>query len=279
MSQEIQEIIAIMKGRHGRDVSCYHESFLAKCLRHRLMAAGSQDGQAYGRLLDQNPAEGKALWRSLQNTYSQFFRNPLAFAILEQLVLPALLQEMDASGRPEIRIWSAACAAGQEAYSVAILLDELTVAQGRGPCYRIFATDIDEAQLAAGRRGLYDQAALQKVRCQHLRDYFQPQGQAHRVMPRLRERVDFSFYDLLDERLLSPPASIYGGFDLILCSNLLFYYRPDLQRSILDKAVRCLAPGGYLVSGQAERALVEQCGALRAVAPPPPVFRLCQAKR
>ncbi|MFH1035095.1 MAG: protein-glutamate O-methyltransferase CheR [Pseudomonadota bacterium] len=279
MNRDLQEVILIMERRHGRDVSRYHESFLAKSLQKRLLATGSQDGGAYGRHLDQNPGEGLALWRTLQNTYSEFFRDPLTFVILEQRVLPALVREMDQAERSEIRIWSAGCAAGQEAYSVAILLEDLA-AEGRGgPDYRIFATDIDEGQLEAGRQGRYDQDALQKVRSRHLRAYFQLQGQALQIIPRIRARVDFSTHDLLDQRPVSPPASIYGGFDLILCSNLLFYYRPDLQRAILDKALRGLRPGGYLVTGQAERDLVEQCGALRAVAVPPPVFRLVPARR
>ena len=271
-----QDILQIMEHGHGLDVSRYHESFLGQTLERRRQATGSQDAQAYARHLAGSREEAQALGRALQNTYSEFFRDPLTFAILEQLVLPGLAQAATLAGGAELRVWSAGCAAGQEAYSVAIMLEDISAARESGLSYRVFATDIDEVQLAAGRRGLYERAALGGVRLRHLEAYFAPQGQAHQILPRLRQRVDFSSHDLLDQRLASPPASIYGGFYLILCGNLLFYYRPALQRAMLDKLTRCLAPGGYLATGRTERLLVEQWGGLTAVAAPAPVFRMGQ---
>jgi chemotaxis protein methyltransferase CheR len=225
------------------------------------------------RRLSEDRAEAEAFSRSLNITYSEFFRNPLAFALLEQLILPRLLGEVGKSGRSEVRVWSAGCAAGQEAWSVAILLEELAAARERPVTIRIFATDVSETALALARKGVYDPAAVQNIRLKHLRDYFSAQGEAYVVTPRLRARVDFSAYDLLDARSACPPASLYGDFDLILCSNLLFYYRPDLRQHILDKVCRALSPGGYFVSGEAERDIVAKHDGFGHVAPPAAVFQ------
>ncbi len=153
------------------------------------------------------------------------------------------------------------------------MLDELLTVRASPISFRLIATDHAEAELAAARRGVYDEAAVRHVRLRHLRDYFRREGEAYVIAPRLRARVDFSAYDLLDEQLASPPAGIFGDFDLTLCCNLLFYYRPDRRRLILDRLQRSLSPHGYLVTGETERALVERSGGFHAVASPVAVFQ------
>ncbi|MBE3133830.1 MAG: hypothetical protein IMZ55_10165 [Acidobacteria bacterium] len=93
-----------------------------------------------------------------------------------------------------------------------------------------------------------------------------------RLAAERRERVGFSVCDLLDTRSTCPAASIFGEFDVVLCCNLLLYYRPDIRRFILGKVQGCLAPNSYLVTGEAERELVQGASGLRAVAPPAAVF-------
>lgn len=196
---------------------------------------------------------------------SEFFRNPLTFALLEQLILPALVGKSGRGRGTEIRVWSAACAAGQEAYSIAILLDEMAANRGDALSFRIFATDRSPEGIVAAQKGIYDYAAVQNVRWKYLRNYFIREGDVYTIIPALRNRIDFSVYDVLDEQSSSPPPSIYGDFDLVICSNLLFYYRPDMRRRILNKAWAALSPGGYLVTGEAERDIVARHDGFRAV--------------
>jgi chemotaxis protein methyltransferase CheR len=271
MNKELDQLVETMRRMYGQDLVLYDESFLAKSLDKRLAATHTLTVTAYLDYLAENRAEPEELFRSLNITYSEFFRNPLAFALLETAILPKLVEEK--SGRGEIRIWSAGCAAGQEPYSVAILLDELAGARGKPIPFRIFATDHAESELAVARRGVYDYAAVQNVRLKHLRHYFAQHGETFTIAARLRDRMDFSSHDLLDGRNASPPASIYGDFDLVFCSNLLFYYRADIQQLILNQVCRALAPNGYLVTGEAERAIVEKTPGLRVVAPPAAVFQ------
>ena len=89
----------------------------------------------------------------------------------------------------------------------------------------------------------------------------------------LKDRVSFSVHDLLDDGSSCPPASIYGEFDLVFCSNVLFYYRPELRQSILNKLRSCLRPDGYLVTGEAERDVVARVGGFRGVVPATTVYK------
>jgi chemotaxis protein methyltransferase CheR len=162
---------------------------------------------------------------------------------------------------------------GQEAYSIAILLDELAVTRGRPMSFRIFATDWSEHELAAARAGVYDEATLQNVRLKHLCRYFTRHDETYHIVPGLRDYVDFSFHDLLDRRRASPTASIYGDFDVVFCNNLLFYYRPDARQYILTQLYRALSPQGYLVTGEAERAIVEKTDGWRAVLRPAAIYQ------
>lgn len=274
MNHELDQLTRVIGRTCGRDISLYDGAFLAKSLEKRVAATGSGGAAAYFDRLAGDPVEAEAFCRSLTITYSEFFRNPLAFALLETLILPGLSQEKGRSGRPEIRVWSAGCAGGQEAYSVAILLDELAARRGGAAVNRrIFASDIVAVELDAARQGVYTTAPLQNVRLRHLNTYFAKHGESYIVIPRLREQVDFSLYDLLDGRSTCPPASIYGDFDLVFCSNVLIYYRPDVRQALLDKFQCCLAPDGYLVTGEAERGIVEQAGGFAMVAPPATVFQ------
>jgi chemotaxis methyl-accepting protein methylase len=269
-SAPLEDIIALMREAHGRDLALFDEAFLAKSLQRRLAGSGLAGWPAYLDRLVQDGAEAQALLASLNIGYSEFFREPLAFAWLEQVILPGLVQQ---SGRTGLRVWSAGCAAGQEAWSVAILLDEQNAERGQPLPLRIFATDSSEAVLAEARAGVYDATSVQQLRLKHLHQYFTVTGDAYRIAPALRPRVDFSVFDLLAEGTSSPVAAVYGDFDLVFCCNLLFYYRPDVRQRILDKIVRALRPGGYCVTGAAEREIVARQTGLYAVAPPVAIFQ------
>lgn len=273
ISGQLDAIIQVLDGAHGLDISPYDKAFLAKSLEKRLTATGIKTAAAYGEYLGEHRAEADALFESLSIAYSVFFRDPLTFALIEQVILPSLVAAAEIAGRGEIRVWSAGCAAGQEAYSVAILLDELATVRCNPVAFRIFATDRSEAELAAARKGVYDVAAVQNVRLKHILGCFSTKGDSCKISSRIKDRVDFSSHDLLDERSASPSASIYGDFSLILCGNLLFYYRPEIRQRILNKVCRALSPGGYLVTGEAEGDIVARQRGLRAVTPSAVVFQ------
>jgi chemotaxis protein methyltransferase CheR len=105
MNKELEEISRVMRQAHSRDISPYDESFLLKSVDKRLAATEIKTAAAYSEYLSENSPEAEAFFRSLRIPYSEFFRNPLTFALLEQLVLPSLIAEKEKAGRAEIRIW------------------------------------------------------------------------------------------------------------------------------------------------------------------------------
>jgi chemotaxis methyl-accepting protein methylase len=173
----------------------------------------------------------------------------------------------------EIRVWSAGCAAGQEAYSVAILLDEMTADLAEKVSFRIFATDRSYSELDYAKKGVYDAAALRNVRLKHLEKYFSKNNDSYVLNDRLKKMVNFSLFDLFDQSSISPPASIYGDFDIVFCSNLLFYYRPETRQLVLDKVSRSLSAEGVLVTGEAEISIVEKHGGFVSFAKSSALFR------
>ena len=105
------------------------------------------------------------------------------------------------------------------------LLRELAIGCG----FRVFATDSDESELELGRRGMYQTAMIENVKFKHVSNYFVQKGGSYLIDAKLKERIDFSVYDILDELSSSPPASVYGDFDVVICSNLMIYYREDIR--------------------------------------------------
>lgn len=283
MKKQLNDIIHVMGRVHGLNILQYDESFLSKSLERRLAATGIRTLPAYSEFLSENRTEAEAFYNSLNIAYSEFFRNPLAFSFLEQVILPRIMANKEKSGRAEIRIWSAGCAAGQEAYSIAMLLDEMSTERKNSATFRIFATDCCETELATARKGVYDISAVRNVRMKHIQKYFTVKGESCKINPALKDRIDFSCYDLLDERSSCPPVSIFGDFDLIFCSNLLFYYRPDFRQIILNKICHSLFLHGFFITGEAEMDMAMKHGCFRSVMHPAPIFqkvrhRQCQQK-
>ncbi len=270
MHETLMRIPGIMKTKYAMDISAYDPTFLIKSIDKRVLASGVSGIHAYLDYLSDNDGEAQALFDSLHITYSQFFRDPMTFAYLEQYVLPQIITKK--SEGSEIRVWSAGCAGGQEAYSVAMLISDMAQSNGMDVRYRIIATDICNVSLSAGRTGLYDQNALQEVRDKHIQRYFSKQAGAYVISQQLRKNVIFSYYDLLDTATSNPPESIFGDFDIVLCCNLLIYYTSELQQFIIKKLKHALARGGYLITGEAERSLVEKSSRLRSLSVPSSIF-------
>ncbi|MBF0303982.1 MAG: protein-glutamate O-methyltransferase CheR [Desulfamplus sp.] len=283
-TDSIEKVIAVMYQTYGVDISYYDEPFLVKSLENRQRSTiqstlDKKTPEAYLTLLSKDRVEAMALAQSLRVTYSEFFRNQLSFALLRQLILPNLVdkrinnQILKNQNQNEIRVWSSGCATGQEVWSLAILLDEILSLQEPPIPFRIFGTDASEANLSIASAGIYNEEAMGNVCLKHIGKYFTRQGESFVVVPRIRERVDFSVYDLLDKTLTCPSISIYGHFDLVLCCNVLLYYSIESKQLILNKLWGCLAPFGYLITGEAERQCVGLVNGFRAIAPPAAIFQ------
>lgn len=268
---ETDEIILVMNESYGKDLSMYDATFLQKSLERR-MAATSVKKPDYGTYLEENSTEAQILYESLNINYTQFFRNSLTFAMLEQLILPSIMNRKANGG--EIRVWSAGCSTGQEAYTIGMLLSELVSASTKAIRFRIFATDISQAALTIARDGIYQEDEVSNLKMKHLKNYFTKSGEMYAILPQIKRDINFSAYDLLDQYSANPPESIFGDFDIIFCSNLLFYYRPDVRQIILKKVKKSLTERGYLVTDDAEAAFIRKDERLKMVASSSTIFQI-----
>ena len=262
----------IDKQLDSKGISKYDERFLGKTLLKRIGEIHCSNADDYLELIMHNTEEASCLLNSLQIGYSEFFRNSLTFSVLEKIILPLLIQKKKDSRRKEIRIWSSACAGGQESYSLAILMEEFKNVGSEKISYRIFATDQNESFLNEARKGYYSENALNNMSLERLHHWFTKKGDTYTVKQELKTNIDFSVFDLFSEQLSCPPASIFGEFDLVICANLLFYYKNEFRQAILGKTGNCLANGGYLITGETERQILIDCN-YREAFPESAIFR------
>jgi chemotaxis methyl-accepting protein methylase len=227
-------------------------------MQHRMSETQCKTFQAYIDYLKHNSNEVQTFIDALHISYSEFFRNPLTFSVLEEIILPSIISKKKDFKNKEIRIWSAACAGGQEAYSMAMLLEEDKNQNKANLAYRIFATDLCESQVLEAQKGEYGAESLNSLSMKRSKQWFDKHADKYTVKSELKESVNFSVFDLLSNQFSCPPASIFGDFDIVFCANLLFYYTPKFRKIILEKATNCLAKGGYIVVGETERNILLQ---------------------
>ena len=232
-------ICQVLTKVHGINVSMFDDPFLIQSIEKRMQETYCDSTINYCGYLEKHRDEAKLLKDSLQVHHSTFFRDPLVCALLERTILPGLIHNRSKANHKEIRIWSAGCAAGQEAYSVAILLEELLSRANKKLKYRIFATDLDEAVLIEAQAGIYPASALSNVSLDRVQTWFDQREGRYLIKPTIKQHVAFSVFDLLGEEQTCPPSSIFGDFDLVFCSNVLIYYKPEYQEQILEKLGHC----------------------------------------
>ncbi|MBS7660634.1 chemotaxis protein CheR [Pseudomonas lalucatii] len=185
-----------------------------------------------------------------------FRRDAEAFDWLASEHLPALLARRRAAGRRHLRLWSAGCCTGEEAYGLLFLIDELLAGEGADWSVELVASDINAGFLARAEQGVYGRNAFRSSEA-HFRDrHFQAEGRQWRVRPAWRGRIRFVQYNLADSRL--PPA--LAEADLILCRNVLMYLSPDRALAALRRLLASLSADGALLLSAVEAGLATQAG-------------------
>jgi len=187
-----------------------------------------------------------------------FFRNRLTFETLRQLVLPRLVAQK-ADGK-EVRIWSAGCAGGQEPYSLAILFESFRKMSSTKLNYRIFATDRDYSEIECAVVGEYTRKEIENLTIAEKDNWFTGDKKKFKIDARLKKHIEFELFDLLDKECICPRTSIFGGFDIIMCANVLIYYNEFIQQFIISNLQKCSSENGIIITGEAERELFIRSG-------------------
>ena len=252
MNRDLKLVLNYLNKERGFDFSGYRSSMVERRMGKRLTPTKCADVPEYLQYLKQHPHELDNLVDVLTINVSRFFRNTLAFDYIADKILPAIVFDKKSGRDPSLRIWSAGCATGEEPYSIGILIQELERKERLNLRVNIFATDIDEKVLKKAKKAVYPYASIKSIKYRLLKRYFEDQGKRFQLIPKIQKMVTFSFFDILDKRSYAPPESVFGGFDMIFCKNVLIYFSQEYQERIFDKLHRSLAKGGYLVLGRAE---------------------------
>lgn len=238
------DLLQFLKDQLHINISIYKASALLRCMGYRMLAINTSTMRDYLNYLKQVPAESVELVKLLLAAYPHFFRDLDAFAYLKSTVLPELV----ARGYDRhcvLRCWSAGCATGEDAYSLAMLLADLLGAELPRWSIKIFATDLNQAAITFARCGLYPENLLQGLSPGYKEQFFDRADHGYHVKKMLRQMVVFGAYDLAS-------STPFPGIDLIMCRNVLSYFTPETQERILAQFAFSLFPGGYLLLDKTE---------------------------
>ena len=241
----LKKIFVLLRAQTGHDFSEYKPSTINRRIERRMAVHQIDAIDSYVKYLQQVPAEVEALFRDLLIGVTNFFRDPEAFKVLEEQVIPRLFEDKPAGA--VVRVWSAGCSTGEEAFSIAILLQERIDVLKRNYTVQLFATDIDSRAIATARAGLYPASIAADLSPERLARFFvaESEGSAYRVHKRIRDVLIFSEQDVLKD----PP---FSKLDLISCRNLLIYLGAELQKRLIPLFHYALKPGGMLFLGTSE---------------------------
>jgi two-component system CheB/CheR fusion protein len=243
--QLLHDFLQQVRDVSGIDFSSYKRGTIQRRIQRRMAAVGATTLSDYIVYINRHDTEYQRLVSSFLIKVTEFVRDQELFDTLEQDILPALVDRARQSQSKELRIWSAGCATGEEAYSLAMLLTEVIGDTFDSPDVKIFATDLDTDAIAFARRGLYPAAALTNLPPRLRKRYFIEHEDGYEVSRTIRGPVVFGEHDLSQR-------APFPRIDMVVCRNVLIYFTRELQQRTLRLFAFSLRTGGYLVLGKSE---------------------------
>ena len=251
ITRTLDEIVGLIRKQAGFDLGGYKATPLLWRIQQRMDVRRAESFGDYESLLRDDPAELEALIRGIPIHVTEFFRDAPAWEALRHEVIEPMLRGHRAND--VVRAWTPACATGEEAYSLAMLLHEHAEKRGRPIDFRVFATDASPEIVARASHGGFSRDALKNVSAQRQQQFFYSSDGSWRIKRALREKMVFAPQDLL----LDPP---FTNLDLVTCRNLLIYLDPEAVRRVVFLLHSALKVGGYLFLGKGEPLMSRQRG-------------------
>ncbi len=239
----LQKILSLVRAETGVDFTGYKQSTVIRRIGRRIGIAQLANPNDYLQFLQQSEQEIAALGRDLLINVTRFFRDGEVFAALRDEILPVLMKQT--AERRTFRAWVPGCATGEEAYSIAMLVQEFVTARREKWDIKIFATDVDKDSLETAGRGLYPKSIAVDVAPELLTRFFIEENGHLRISRQIREQIVFARQNILRD----PP---FTKVDLISCRNMLIYLQAESQRKAMALFHFALRPGGYLLLGTSE---------------------------
>jgi two-component system, chemotaxis family, CheB/CheR fusion protein len=239
----LEKILVQVRMQTGHDFSHYKRSTLLRRIERRMAVNQIAKRSDYVRYIGNYPEEARTLFKEFLIGVTNFFRDTGAFEALREKVIPRLFR--NGTKNNAVRIWVPACATGEEAFSVAILVREyMDELKGRFSV-QIFGTDIDVKAIEAARAAVYPDSIAVDVSPGRLKRFFVQEGNYYRIKKDVREMAVFAVQNIIAD----PP---FSKLDLVSCRNLLIYLGPELQKKLIPALHYALKPGGFLFLGTSE---------------------------
>ena len=236
-AEQMKRIIALLQESEKLDFSYYKITTLSRRIYRRASLAGHDDLQDYINFLAVSREEQALLKDDLLIGVTRFFRDKPAWTILERETLPKIIHDL--KDGEQLRVWIAACATGEEAYSLAILIDHLMTRLHKQLSVKIFATDIDNESIAKAAEGAFPESIAKDVPAEFLSRYFDFRNGSFHIDRKIREMIIFAPHNLTKN-------AGFTQMNLITCRNVLIYMRPQLQQQVLRTFHFSLASKGTL---------------------------------
>jgi len=242
--QNLIRIFDLIKSATGVDFSVYKKNTILRRIQRRIMVNHVAGLKEYTEILYKNEEEVILLKNEFLIAVSSFFRDKEAFDAIKKNVLPKILDQIKRN--KTVRIWCCACSRGQEAYSIAILLNEYMLEHKLTNLVKIFATDIDKAALEQANVGEYNISVVEDIPKPILEKYFNATSEnTFKIAQKIRDMVVFAYHNILRD----PP---FTKIDLISCRNMLIYIEAEVQKKIMALFHYSLNNNGYLFLGSSE---------------------------
>ena len=238
-------IYTMMKNASGIDFTYYKRSTILRRVERRMIVTHTKTLREFSALLSERPEEVAVLVKEILIGVTNFFRDPEYFEKLKQHVLHPIVERSDE--HTPIRIWSAGCSTGEEAYTIAILTKEVLEELGVQREIKIFATDVDSAAIEKAGRGIFPESIAEDVAPERLTRYFLKRGEAYHISKDIRRMIVFATHNMFAD----PP---FGKLDLIVCRNVMIYFQPVLRQGLFAIFHSALKRDGYLFLGRSETA-------------------------
>lgn len=242
-AKTFNDIMDLVKNQLPVDFSDYKTTTILRRIKRRASFLNHADIESYFGLLKKDKAELEILAKDFLISVTTFFRDPEAFEVLKTKVIPGIIK--DKSNGEEIKIWVAGCATGEEAFSLAMLVQEELTATQKNNAVKIFATDIDSDALQIATKGFYNEKNIKNLSPERLEHFFVKQPNGYKIKEAIRKMLIFAHHDLVK----NPP---YCNMDMISCRNLLIYMKNDLRKKIFHLLHFGLCKDGYLFLGPSE---------------------------
>ena len=263
-SLSIDDLVLYVKSKTGLDLSKYRPATLMRRVSHRRFTLGHRDVHDYIHYLYEHPSELRYLTDIITIHVTEFFRDSDVFDYFSERLLPALVERKRNNAGIHFRVWSAGCSTGEEAYSIAILIDKFL--KGNAINAKVFGTDISEEACNTAKEGEYSREELKNVPENILVSYFSESENGYKIKQYIKRKVSFSVHDLFS----APP---FSGIDIVVCRNVMIHFKQSYREEVMANFHSVLNDSGLLILGKSE-AVSEAClGKFKLLAPSIKVYQ------